>query len=109
MWLVDNKLVLNGHWCAPTPLVHRLVAEYQDALHLTTSSVVKHRKEITHGVEGEGLYKAVGVQCQTCPSCDIHTHHTKRREGYMTPVPIPLEPTNSIVLNVYNISRRRFA
>ena len=87
--LVDNKLVRNGRWCVPTPLVHRFVAEYHDAFHLTTSSVEKHWKEINHGVEGEGLYKAVELQCQTCPSCAIHTHDTKRKQGYMTPMPIP--------------------
>ena len=40
--LVDNKLVRNGRSCVPTLLVHRLVAEYHNALHLTTSSVEKH-------------------------------------------------------------------
>ena len=65
--LMDNKLVRNGRWCVPTPLVHRVVAEYYDALHLTTCSVGKHWNNINHGVEGEGLYKAVGLQCQTCP------------------------------------------
>ena len=40
--LVDNNFVRNGRWCVPTPLVHCLVAEYHDALHLTTSSVEKH-------------------------------------------------------------------
>ena len=40
--MVDNKLVRNGRWCVPTLLVHRLVAEYYDALHLTTSSVENH-------------------------------------------------------------------
>ena len=68
---MDNKLVRNGRWYVPTPLVHRLVAKYHDALHLTTSSVEKHCKEINHGVEGEGLYKAVELQSQTCPSCAI--------------------------------------
>ena len=53
--LVDNKVVGNGRWCVATPLVHRSVAEYHDALHLTTSSVEKHWKEINHGVEGEAL------------------------------------------------------
>ena len=43
--LVDNKLVRNGRCCVPTPLVHRLVDEYHDALHLTTSSV-------EHSLEG---------------------------------------------------------
>ena len=42
MRLVDNKLVRNGRWCVPMPLVHRLVAEYHDALHLTTSSMEKY-------------------------------------------------------------------
>ena len=100
--LVDNKLVRNGRWCVPTPLVHRLVAEYHDAFHLTTSSVEKHWKEINHGVEGEGLYKAVELQCQTCPSCAIHTHDTKRKQGYMTPMPIPMEPMDSIALDVFH-------
>ena len=49
--LVDNKNVRNGRWCVPTPLVHRLAAQYYDALHLTTSSSEKHRKENNHGVE----------------------------------------------------------
>ena len=100
--LVDNKHVRNGQWCVPTPLVHRLVAEYHDAFHLTTSSDEKHWKEINHGVEGEGLYKAVELQCQTCPSCAIHTHDTKRKQGYMTPMPIPMEPMDSIALDVFH-------
>ena len=99
---MDNKLVRNGRWCVPTPLVHRWVAEYHDAFHLTTSSVEKHWKEINHGVEGEGLYKAVELQCQTCPSCAIHTHDTKRKQGYMTPMPIPMEPMDSIALDVFH-------
>ena len=66
--LVENELVRNGRWCVPTSLVHRLEAEYHDALRLTTSSVEKHWEEINHGVEGEGLYKAVELQSQTCPS-----------------------------------------
>ena len=99
---MDNKLVRNGRWCVPTPPVHRLVAEYHDALHLTTSSVEKHWKEINHGVEGEGLYKAVELQCQTCPSCAIHTHDTKRKQGYMTPMPIPMEPMDSMGLDVFH-------
>ena len=93
--LVYNKLVRNGRWCVPTSLVHRLVAEYHDAFHLTTSSVEKHFKEIHHGVEGEGLYRAVELQCQTWPSCAIHTHDTKRKQWYMTPMPIPMEPMDS--------------
>ena len=40
--LVDNKPGRNGRWCVPTPLLHCLVAEYDDALHLTTSSVEGH-------------------------------------------------------------------
>ena len=99
---MENKLVRNGQWCVPTPLVHRLVAEYHDALHLTTSSVEKQWKEINHGVEGEGLYKAVELQCQTCPSCAIRTHDTKRKQGYMTPMPIPMEPMDSIALDVFH-------
>ena len=46
--LVDNQLVSNGRWCDPTLLVHRLLAENHDTLHLTTSSVEKHRKELNH-------------------------------------------------------------
>ena len=99
---MDNKLVRNGRWCVPTPLVHRLVAEYHDALHLTTSSVEKHWNEINHRVEGEGLYKAVELQGQTCSSCAIHTHDTKRKQGYMTPMPIPIEPMDSIALDVFH-------
>ena len=79
--LVDNKLVGNGRWCVPTPPVHRLVAEYDNALHVTTSSVEKHWKEINRGVEGEGFYKAVELQCQTCPSCAIHRHDTNAGKG----------------------------
>ena len=100
--LVDIKLNRNGRWCVPTPLVHRLMAKYHDALHLTTSSVEEHWKEINHGVEGEGLYKAVELQFQTCPSCAIHTHDTKRKQGYMTPMPIPMEPMDSISLDVFH-------
>ena len=99
--LVDNKLVRNGGWCVPTLLVHRLVAEYHDALHVTTSSVEKDWTEINHGVEGEQLYKAVELQCQTCPSSAIHTHDTKRKQGYMTPMPISMEPMDSIALDVF--------
>ena len=100
--LVDNKLVRNGRWCVPTSLVHRLLAEYHDALHLSTSSVEKHWKEINHGVEGEGLYKAVELQCQMCPSCAIHTHDTKLKQGYMTPMPIHMEPLDSIALDMFH-------
>ena len=100
--LVDNKLVSNGRWCVPTLLGHRLVAEYHDALHLTTSNVGKPWKELNHGVEGEGFYKAVELQCQTSPSCAIHTHDTKRKQGYMTPMPIPMEPMDSIALDVFD-------
>ena len=99
--LVDNNLVRNGRWCVPTPLVHRLVAEYHDALQLDTSSVDKHWKEINHAVEGEGLYKAVELQCQTCPSCAIHTHDAKSKQEFMTPMPIPMEPMDSIALDVF--------
>ena len=99
--LLDNKLVRNGRWRVPTPLVHRLVAECHDAIHLTTSSVEKHWNEINHGVEGEGLYKPVELQCQTCPSCAIYMHDTKRKQGYMTPMPIPMEPMDSIALDVF--------
>ena len=64
---MDDKLVCNGRWCVPTPLVHSVVAKYHDALHLTTSCVEKHWKEIIHGVQGEGVYKAVDLQCQMRP------------------------------------------
>ena len=64
--------------------------------------VEKHWKEINHGVEGEGLYKAVELQYQTCPSCAIHTHDTKRKQGYMTPMPIPMEPMDPIALDVFH-------
>ena len=50
----------------------------------------------------EVCYKAVELQCQTCPSCAIHTHDTKRKQGYMTPMPIPMEPMNSIALDVFH-------
>ena len=102
MRLVDNKLIRNRQWCVPTPLVHGLVAQCHDALHLTTSSVEKHWKEINDGVEREGLYKAVELQRQRCPSCAIHRHDTKRKQRYMTPVPIPTEPTDSIALHVFH-------
>ena len=42
------------------------------------------------------------LQCQTCPSCAIHTHDTKRKQGYMTPMPIPMEPMDSIALDVFH-------
>ena len=100
--LVDNKLIRNGPWFVPTSLVHCLLAEYHDAVHLTTSSVEKHWKEFNHGVVGEALYKAVELQCQTCPSCAIHTHDTKRKQGYVTPMPIPIQPMDSIALDVFH-------
>ena len=102
MRFLDNKLICNGRCCVPTSLVHRLVPEYHDALHLITSSVGKPRKEITHGVEGEGLYKAVELQCQTCSSCAIHTHDTKRKQGYTTPMPIHMDPMYSKALDVFH-------
>ena len=98
---VDKKLVLNGRWCVPTSLVNCLVAKYHDAPHLSTCSVEEHWKEIKHGVEGVGSYKAVELQCQRCPSCAIHTQDTKCKNGYMTPMPITMEPTNSIALDVF--------
>ena len=61
---MDNKLVRDGRWCVPTPLVRHLVSKYHDALHLTTSSVQKHWNKMNHGVEGEQLYKAVELQSQ---------------------------------------------
>ena len=90
--MVDSRLVRNERWRMPTSPVHRLAAKYHDALHLTNFSVEKHWKEINHGVEGEGLYKTVELQCQTCPSCIIHMHDTKCKQGYMTPMTIPMEP-----------------
>ena len=80
--------------------MHRLLAEYHNALHLTTTSVEKHQKEMNHCREGEGLHRAVELQCQTCPSCAIHTHDTKRKQGSMTPIPIPMEPMDSIAIDV---------
>ena len=41
-------------------------------------------------------------KCQTCPSCAIHTHDTKRKQGYMTLMPIPMEPMDSIALDVFH-------
>ena len=38
---------------------------------------------------------------QTCPSCAFCTHETKRKQGYMTPMPIPMEPMDSIALDVF--------
>ena len=99
---MDKKLVYNGRWCVPTPLVHRLVAEYHNALHLITSGEEKDSKEIKHGVESEGLYNAVELQCQTCPSCAIHTRDTERKQGYMTPMPIPMQSMDSIALDVFH-------
>ena len=55
-------------------------------------------------MEGEELYNKVGLQCQTCRSCAIHTHDTKRNQGYMTPMPIPMEPVDSIALHVFHYS-----
>ena len=99
---MDNKLVRNGRWCVPKSLVHRLVDQYHNALQLTTSSVEKHWKQNTHGLEREGWYNAVELQSQTCPSCAIHTHDTKRKQGYMTPMPIPMDPMDSIALDVFH-------
>ena len=82
--------------------MHRFVARYDDALDLTTSSLEKHSKEINYGVECEGLYKAVELQCQPCPSCAIHTHDTKRKQGYMTTMPIPMQAMDSIALDMYH-------
>ena len=53
-------------------------------------------------MEGEGLYKAVELQCQMCASCAIHMHDSKRKQGYMTPMPIPMEPMDSIGLDVFH-------
>ena len=102
--LVKNRPFRSGRWCVPAPLVNPLVAEYHDAQGLTTSSVEKHWNKIHHGVEGEGLDKAVEHQCQTCPSCAIQTHDTKPRQRYMTPMPIPREPMDSIALDVFHYS-----
>ena len=99
---MDNKRVCDGRCCVPTSLVHHLGAEYHYALHLTTPSVEKHWKQINHGVEGEGLYKAVEMQCQTCSSCAVHTHDNKHKQGYMTPMPVPMEPMDSIALDLFH-------
>ena len=99
---MDNKLVRTGQWCVPTSLVHRLLAQYHDAVHLTICSVETNLKKINHDVECEGLYKAVELQCETCPSSAIHTHDTKRKQGYMTPMPMPMEPMDSIALDVFH-------
>ena len=48
------------------------------------------------------MYKAVELQRQTCPSCAIHTHDTKRKQGYMTPMLIPMEPMDCIALDVFH-------
>ena len=84
------------------PPMHPLVAEDHDALHGTTSSVANHWKEIKHGVEAEGLYHAVELQCQTCYSCAIQGHDTERKQGYMTPMPPPMEPVYSMALDVFH-------
>ena len=99
---MHTKLVRNGQWRVPTPLVHRLGAEYHDALHLTTSTVEKNVKEMNHGLEGEGLYKVVKPQCQMVPSCAIDKHDTKLKQDYMTPNPIPTEPMDSQALDVFD-------
>ena len=52
---MDSKPVRNGRWCIPTPLMHGLVVEYDNALPVTTSSVEEPWKKIHHGAEGEGL------------------------------------------------------
>ena len=53
-------------------------------------------------MEGEGLYEAVELQCQTSPSCANQKHDTKRKQGYMTPMFIPMEPLDFIMLGVYH-------
>ena len=98
--LLDNKLVRKGRWCVATPLVHRLVVEYHNTLHVSTSSVEKHWRETNQCEEPEGLYKAVELQCEMCPSRAIPTHDTKRKQGFMTPMPIPMEPKDSMVPDV---------
>ena len=100
--VVNSKLVRSGRWRVPTPLVHHLVAEYHDALNITTCSVERHWMEMNHGLEGVEFYKAVGLQCQTGPSCAIHTHDTKRKQGYLAPMPIPMEPMDCIALDVFH-------
>ena len=45
---------------------------------------------------------AVELQCQMCPSCAIHTHDTKRKQRYMTPMPIPMESMDSMALDVFH-------
>ena len=52
-------------------------------------------------MEGERLYTAMELQCQMCPSCAIHTHDTKRKQGYMTLMPMRMEPMDSIALDVF--------
>ena len=42
------------------------------------------------------------MQCQTCPSCAIHTQNSKRKQAYMTYVHIPMEPMDSIALDVFH-------
>ena len=56
---MDNRLIFNRIWCVATPLVNHAVADYYEAIHLTTTSVEKNGNEVNCGVEGDGLYKAV--------------------------------------------------
>ena len=62
----------------------------------------RHWKEIHYGPEGEGLYKVVELQCQTCPSWAIHTHDSNSKQAYMILMPIPMEPMDSIALDVFH-------
>ena len=59
-------------------------------------------RENNHGSEGEGLYNAVKLQCQMYPSYLTHTHDTKLKQGYMTPMPIPTKPMDTIALDVFH-------
>ena len=102
VWLVDNKVLRNVCCFVSTPMVHRFLAEYHDAFHLTTSGLEEHWREINHGVEGEVLHKALELQYQTCPSYAIHTHDIKRKQGYMTPMPKAMEPMDSIALDLFH-------
>ena len=57
---------------------------------------------MNHGLEGVEFYKALELQRQTGPSCAIRTHDTKRKQGYLTPMPIPMETMDFIALDVFH-------
>ena len=46
--------------------------------------------------------KQWNCNAKTCTSSVIHTHDTTRRQGYMTPMLIPMEPMDSIALDVFD-------